>query len=186
MDDAVGQSIRPHSADDRLTLATPTHLDAKDPVEQPDTQGRTTHHADTQSYAAQANSPKQPQQIGASRLRSHRLSLLVMHGSDGCGEQGRVISDSIGCGTLIQERPMATLMIRDLDEDTKARLRVQAAEHGRSMEAEARQILRAALSGRRPPRGLGSYINEQFAEVGGFDLEIVRSSEAARTADFSA
>ncbi len=81
---------------------------------------------------------------------------------------------------------MATLMIRDLDEDVKARLRVQAAEHGRSMEAEARQILRAALSGRRPPRGLGSYINEQFAEVGGFDLEIVRSSEAARTADFSA
>jgi len=57
MDDAVGQRIRPHSADDRLTLATPAHRDAKDPVEQPDTQGRTTHHADTHSYALQAKSP---------------------------------------------------------------------------------------------------------------------------------
>jgi len=57
MDDAVGQRIQPHSADDRLTLLTPAHRDAKDPVEQPDTQGRTTHHADTHSYALQANSP---------------------------------------------------------------------------------------------------------------------------------
>ena len=81
---------------------------------------------------------------------------------------------------------MATLMIRDLDENVKTRLRVQAAEHGRSMEAEARLILRAALSGRRPPRGLGSYIHEQFAEVGGVDLETVRSSEPVRAAEFSA
>ena len=81
---------------------------------------------------------------------------------------------------------MATLMIRDLDDDVKSRLRVQAAEHGRSMEAEARQILGAALSGRRPPRGLGSYIHEQFAEIGGVDLETSRSSGPARAADFSA
>jgi len=66
---SVRQRIRPQSADDRLTLLTPAHLDAKDPVEQPDTGGRTTNHADTHFYAAQGNSPKQPQQIGASRLR---------------------------------------------------------------------------------------------------------------------
>jgi plasmid stability protein len=43
---------------------------------------------------------------------------------------------------------MATLVIRDLDDEVKARLRVQAAEHGRSMEAEARAILAAAVRGR--------------------------------------
>jgi plasmid stability protein len=81
---------------------------------------------------------------------------------------------------------MATLMIRGLDEDVKARLRVQAAEHGRSMEAEARVLLAAALSGRRPPRGLGSYIAAQFAEIGGVDLETPRSQEPARAVDLTA
>ncbi len=78
---------------------------------------------------------------------------------------------------------MASLMIRRLDEDVKARLRVQAAEHGRSMEDEARVLLGAALSGRRPPRGLGSYIRDQFAEIGGADLQIPPRDEPARTAD---
>jgi plasmid stability protein len=81
---------------------------------------------------------------------------------------------------------MATLMIRDLDDGLKARLRVQAAEHGRSMEAEARLLLAAALSGRRPSRGLGSYIRDQFAEIGGVDLEIPPRNEPARATDFSA
>jgi len=76
-------------------------------------------------------------------------------------------------------------MIRDLDEDVKARLRVQAAEHGRSMEAEARALLAAAVSGWRPPRGLASYIRGQFAEIGGVDLEIPRRDEPARAADLS-
>ncbi len=37
---------------------------------------------------------------------------------------------------------MASLTIRQLDEETKARLRLQAARNGRSMEDEARTILR--------------------------------------------
>lgn len=41
---------------------------------------------------------------------------------------------------------MGTLTIRDLDDDVKARLRVRAAHHGRSMEAEAREILAAAVA----------------------------------------
>jgi plasmid stability protein len=81
---------------------------------------------------------------------------------------------------------MATLMIRDLDDDVKARLRIQAAEHGRSMEAEARALLAAAVSVRRPPRGLGSFIRDQFAEIGGVDLEIPRRDEPARATDFNA
>lgn len=78
---------------------------------------------------------------------------------------------------------VATLMIRDLDEDVKARLRVQAAEHGRSMEAEARVLLAAALSGRRPPRGLGSYIHGQFAAIGGAELAVPSRVEPARVAE---
>lgn len=41
---------------------------------------------------------------------------------------------------------MATMTIRNLDDDVKARLRVRAAQHGRSMEEEARSILSAALA----------------------------------------
>ncbi len=81
---------------------------------------------------------------------------------------------------------MATLMIRDLDEDVKARLRIQAAEHGRSMEAEARALLAAGVSGRRPPRGLGSFIRDQFAEIGGVNLESPPRDEPPRAVDFSA
>ncbi len=77
---------------------------------------------------------------------------------------------------------MATLMIRDLDDNVKARLRVQAAEHGRSMEAEARALLTSALAGRRPARGLGSYLREQFAEIGGAELPIPPRDEPARAA----
>lgn len=79
---------------------------------------------------------------------------------------------------------MATLVIRDLDEDVKARLRVQAAEHGRSMEAEAREILGRAVAGRRPARGLGTYIHDQFAHLGGVELEIPERHGTARAADF--
>ena len=40
---------------------------------------------------------------------------------------------------------MAAITIRKLDEATKVRLRVRAAQHGRSMEEEAREILRLSL-----------------------------------------
>jgi antitoxin FitA len=42
---------------------------------------------------------------------------------------------------------MATLTVRHLDDDLVRRLRIRAAEHGRSAEAEHREILRAALAG---------------------------------------
>ncbi len=42
---------------------------------------------------------------------------------------------------------MATLTVRNLDEDLVRRLRIRAAEHGRSAEAEHREILRAILAG---------------------------------------
>src|SRR5579871_6858956 len=53
---------------------------------------------------------------------------------------------------------MATLTIRGLDDETKARLRVSAARHGRSMEAEVRSILEEALPAQQASGGLGSRI----------------------------
>ena len=45
---------------------------------------------------------------------------------------------------------MASMTIRNLDDRVKTRLRVRAAEHGRSMEDEAREILASALAEERP------------------------------------
>lgn len=57
---------------------------------------------------------------------------------------------------------MATLTIRGLDPVTHARLRVQAARHGRSMEAEVRAILHERLMQSAGERGLGSRIRARF------------------------
>jgi plasmid stability protein len=70
---------------------------------------------------------------------------------------------------------MAILTIRQLDERTKARLRVRAAHHGRSMEEEAREILRSAVRESPPPKGnLAVAIRRRFAEFDGVDLEVPR------------
>ncbi|MCX6633930.1 MAG: plasmid stabilization protein [Acidobacteria bacterium] len=66
---------------------------------------------------------------------------------------------------------MTGITIRRLDESTKVRLRVRAAQHGRSMEEEAREILRAALAERRAgERNLAASIRRRFAAVGGVEL----------------
>jgi plasmid stability protein len=77
---------------------------------------------------------------------------------------------------------MATLTIRGIDDDTKARLRVRAAHHGRSMEAEVRSILEEALPPRRPAGGLGSRIHARFADTGGAALDLPPRSEMPRAA----
>ncbi len=66
---------------------------------------------------------------------------------------------------------MASITIRNLDEPLKARLRVQAATHGRSMEDEARDILRNALNREQvPPANLATAIRSRFAPLGGVEL----------------
>ncbi|HEY4376818.1 MAG TPA: hypothetical protein VGM93_06650 [Acidimicrobiales bacterium] len=72
------------------------------------------------------------------------------------------------------------MTIRGLDDDVKARLRVRAAEHGQSMEEEARQILREALEG-GPQKGLGTIIHERFAALGGFEMDPPDRSHVAST-----
>jgi len=58
---------------------------------------------------------------------------------------------------------MTILTVRHLDPDVKDKLRRRAARHGRSMEAEARQILTAAVEVDDGPVDLVSSIREHFA-----------------------
>ena len=68
----------------------------------------------------------------------------------------------------------ASITIRNLDRTFKERLRVRAAQHGRSIEAEARRILETALVPQDGPsaRHLYDRIRSRFAPLGGVDLEL--------------
>ena len=68
---------------------------------------------------------------------------------------------------------MASITVRNLDDEVKHKLRVRAAEHGCSMEAEVREILAEAVANDAEPRkGLGTRIHELFKPLGGVDLEL--------------
>ena len=71
------------------------------------------------------------------------------------------------------KRP-ASITIRNLDPAIKERLRVRAAQHGHSMEAEARRILQTVLTlqGGLPARHLYDRVRARFAPLGGVDLEL--------------
>ncbi|MXX90755.1 MAG: plasmid stabilization protein [Boseongicola sp. SB0665_bin_10] len=67
---------------------------------------------------------------------------------------------------------MASITIRNLDDRLKRRLRVRAAEHGRSMEEEVRQILRQVVGPPAENGNLGEDIHRRFAAIGGVELEL--------------
>lgn len=67
---------------------------------------------------------------------------------------------------------MASITIRNLDDDVKTRLRVRAARNGRSMAEEVRLILREAVNRKTGPENLASAIRTRFAPLGGVDLEL--------------
>ena len=74
---------------------------------------------------------------------------------------------------------MASITVRNLDEDVQQRLRQRAARHGRSMEEEVCDILRTALGPEVAPEGeaapvtgLGTAIHELFKPFGGVELDI--------------
>lgn len=77
---------------------------------------------------------------------------------------------------------MAAISVRDLDDDVAARLKVRAAQHGRSMEAEARAILTAAVAAEDERPNLAQAIRAGFATVGGIDLDVPVRSEMPRAA----
>lgn len=68
---------------------------------------------------------------------------------------------------------MASITIRDLDDRVKARLRVRAAQHNRSMEEEARAILKTALSVETASsKSLVQAIRARIEPLGGIELTI--------------
>ena len=80
---------------------------------------------------------------------------------------------------------MAQLIVRNLEEDLKARLQRRARKHGRSTEEEVREILRTAMgAGGKEPTALGSTLARRFQGVGmPQDIEELRGGEA-RSAKF--
>jgi antitoxin FitA len=79
-------------------------------------------------------------------------------------------------------RDVATLTIRDLDPNLKTKLRIRAAQHGRSMEAEVRAILASELGGPTPDVNLGSRIRLRFAKLHGLELELPARTDPPRAA----
>lgn len=67
---------------------------------------------------------------------------------------------------------MASITIRNLEDEIKQRLRVRAAEHGRSMEEEARDILCWAMGEGAPPRNLAAAIRARVASADRVDLDL--------------
>ena len=80
---------------------------------------------------------------------------------------------------------MAQFIVRQLEDDVKARLKRRAERHGRSMEEEIRHILRNAVREQNQPAArLGSRIAARFAKAGlTTDLPELRG-QRPRSAEF--
>ncbi len=67
---------------------------------------------------------------------------------------------------------MGSIIIRNLDETTKRKLKIRAATNGRSMEQEAREILKSALAQTTKKKAnLAERVREIFSPLGGVELE---------------
>jgi plasmid stability protein len=82
---------------------------------------------------------------------------------------------------------MTALNIRQLDPTVKEQLRLRAARNGRSMEAEARAILKEALASTQPASGatLVQSIRQRFAPLGGVELELPPRGPGRKPPDFA-
>jgi antitoxin FitA len=81
---------------------------------------------------------------------------------------------------------MPAITIRDIDDTLKDSLRLRAARHRRSMEEEARQILRAALQGERGAAGadMVTRIRARFTALGDVALPLVAREPIRQPPDF--
>jgi len=79
---------------------------------------------------------------------------------------------------------MSSITIRKLDDSLKARLKSRAAEHGCSMEEEARRILRDSLE-HQQPKNAADIALELFGPKHGFKLDLPRRRPFRPPPDFS-
>ncbi|MCB8877358.1 FitA-like ribbon-helix-helix domain-containing protein [Acidisoma silvae] len=82
---------------------------------------------------------------------------------------------------------MATLVIRNVDDDIHRRLKEQAASHGHSMEEEVRLIIDRSLQVEPidPGMGFADAIQALFAPLGGLDLPDIPRELQREPPDFS-
>jgi plasmid stability protein len=110
------------------------------------------------------------------------------------GSGGRVHRD-IASGSVahyirIAEFPegkVAVITIRDVDSELEHRLQTRAAEHGQSVEAEARDILREALresDSITAPTNLYAAVRSIVEPLGGIELDISRRHSIRETPSF--
>lgn len=74
----------------------------------------------------------------------------------------------------------SAVSIRNLDDRVKERIRLRAARHGRSMEAEMRAILTEAVSEPGEDTGLVPALMDWFGELGGVELDIPARASGPR------
>ncbi|MBC7625098.1 MAG: plasmid stability protein [Aeromicrobium sp.] len=77
---------------------------------------------------------------------------------------------------------MPAITVRNLSEETHRALKVRAAQHGRSTEAEIREILASAV---KPALGLGTALADIGRNSGGIELNIKRDKRPPRQVDFA-
>src|SRR6266702_1483611 len=121
-------------------------------------------------------------------------SPLPMPGLHGGMRQPMARIDCTDCNAYTppqrKGKSMATLTIRNIDPEVQKRVRVRAAENGRSMEAELRQIIKDAV-GNAPDatqetgRDLAEAIRRRFAPYGGVELDIPPREVGREPPDFS-
>lgn len=78
---------------------------------------------------------------------------------------------------------MAAVTVRNLPDETHRALKLRAAQHGRSTEAEIRHILENAV---RPKVGIGSALAAIGRSLGGVELDLQRDASPVAPASFGA
>ena len=78
---------------------------------------------------------------------------------------------------------MAVVTVRNLPDETHRALKVRAARHGRSTEAEIREILREAAHPKESV-GIGTELAQFGKKFGGLDLETTRDPAPTEPASF--
>lgn len=84
-----------------------------------------------------------------------------------------------------EEIAMAAVSVRDLDDSVRERLRLRAAQHGHSMEAEIRAILTDAVSLPIESDGLALTLMARFGDLGGVELDLPARLQSPRAADLT-
>lgn len=79
---------------------------------------------------------------------------------------------------------MAAIIIRRIDDGIKLRLRIRAAQHGRSMEEEVRVILKNTLGAEPPPPNLAAAIRARVEPVGGIELQLPERQPVRKPPEF--